>query len=207
MEIPALVTYWSCGEQKRCHSEHHPCSRPRWIFCSQCSSAGWAGQPWPHFQPGRAAAGEELSQGRKCCQASPGWPLPHKCLAHRLSVGTDELAPGFGAKLFYLGPNFSVWGCTRVSKGKIPAVNNAEPVRGSPVMISCSFSTTAQSCDRRHCLPGHRIPFLSFQPLGELGIEAPVPLCSSPNGTYLVLLFAGETQVLSQHLNCCFTSY
>lgn len=99
--IPALVTYWSCGGQRQCHFEHHLCSRPRWIFCSQCSSAGRAGRLSPHSQPGRAAAGEEMSQSHS--QASPGWFMPHECLAHRLSVGTNELAPGFGAKVYCLG--------------------------------------------------------------------------------------------------------
>lgn len=98
---PALVTYWSCGGQRQCHFERHPCSRPRWIFCSQCSSAGRAGRLSPHFQPERAAAGEGMSQCHS--QASPGWLMTPECLAHRLSVGTNELAPGFGAKVCCLG--------------------------------------------------------------------------------------------------------
>lgn len=58
----AMITYWFCAEWKLCHFEHHLCSRPRWIFCSLCSSASLAGLQLPHFQRWRAAAGQEMSQ-------------------------------------------------------------------------------------------------------------------------------------------------
>lgn len=57
-----LITYWFCAEWKPCHFEHHLCSRPRWIFCSLCSSAIQAGWQLPHFQRWRAEAGQEMSQ-------------------------------------------------------------------------------------------------------------------------------------------------